>query len=75
MRLGTFDTTSALFAAKAVNGMLDVFAIPSLRGVRALAPYGHDGRIASLRHVVRNAIVYEFAAPEPSPAIVDAIVA
>ena len=49
--------------------------IPSLRGARYLAPYGHDGRIASLRDFVHNVIVNEFAGPEPSPAILDAIVA
>ena len=49
--------------------------IPSLRGARYLAPYGHDGRIASLREFVRSVIVGEFAGPEPSPAVLDAIVA
>jgi len=65
-RPGTFATRSALFAAEADDGMLDVFAIPSLRGVRSLAPYRHDGRTASLRDFVRNAIVNECVGPEPS---------
>ena len=47
----------------------------SLRGARFLAPYGNDGRIASLRDFVRNVIVNEFDGPEPSPPILDAIVA
>jgi hypothetical protein len=55
--------------------VLDPVRIPSLRGARYLAPYGNDGRMASLHDFVRNVIVNEFAGPEPSPAMVDAIVA
>lgn len=72
---GTFDTTGPLFNAKADNGVFDPVRIPSLRGARYLAPYGNDGRTASLRDFVRNVIVGEFAGPEPSPAILDAMVA
>jgi hypothetical protein len=72
---GTFDTTGPLFNPKADNGLFDPVRIPSLRGARYLAPYGNDGRIASLRDFVRNVIVNEFAGPEPSPTILDAIVA
>lgn len=74
-RPGTFDTTGALFNPKADNHVLDPVRIPSLRGARYLAPYGHDGRTASLRDFVRNVIVGEFAGPEPSPSTLDAIVA
>lgn len=74
-RPGNFDTTGSLFNPKADNGMLDPVRIPSLRGARYLAPYGIDGRMPSLRDFVRNVIVNEFAGPEPSPVIVDAIVA
>jgi cytochrome c peroxidase len=73
-RPGNFDTTGSFFNPPADNGVLDPVTIPSLRGARFLAPYGHDGRIASLREFVRNVIVNEFAGPEPSPAFVDAIV-
>jgi hypothetical protein len=73
-RPGTFDTTSSLFNGKADNHALDPVTIPSLRGARYLAPYGHDGRMASLRDFIRNVIVNEFAGPEPSPAVLDAIV-
>jgi cytochrome c peroxidase len=73
--LGTFDTTGALFNPKADNGVFDPVRIPSLRGARYLAPYGNDGRSASLRDFVRNVIVNEFAGPEPPPAILDAMVA
>ncbi len=74
-RPGTFDTTGPLFNPRADNGVLDAVVIPSLRGARSLAPYGHDGRTGSLRDFIRTVIVAEFAGPEPSPAIVDAILA
>jgi len=74
-RPGNFDTTSLSFNPKAFNSLLDPVRIPSLRGARYLAPYGHDGRFASLRDFVRNVIVNEFAGPEPAPAILDALVA
>ncbi len=71
---GNFDTTSAVFNPKADNGVLDPMTIPSLRGARFLAPYGHDGRTGSLRDFVRNVIVNEFAGAEPSNQILDAMV-
>jgi len=73
-RPGNFDTTGALFNPKADNGLLDPLTPPSLRGARFLGPYGHDGRSASLRDFVRAVIVNEFAGPEPSPEILDALV-
>jgi hypothetical protein len=73
-RPGTFDTTSPLFNPKTNNGVLDPVTIPSLRGSRYQAPYGHDGRTGSLRDFVHNVIVNEFAGHEPSPQILDAIV-
>jgi mono/diheme cytochrome c family protein len=74
-RPGTFDTTNSLFNPKTDNGVLDALTIPSLRGARFLGPYGHDGRTASLRDFVRNVVVNEFAGAEPSPQILDALVA
>jgi di-heme cytochrome c peroxidase len=73
-RPGNFDTTGALFNPQADNGRLDPLTTPSLRGARFLAPYGHDGRNASLRDFVRAVIVGEFAGPEPSARILDALV-
>ena len=73
-RPGNFITTGALFNAKADNRLRNPVTIPSLRGARFLAPYGHDGRMSSLSDFIRNVIVNEFAGAEPSPAIVDAIV-
>lgn len=74
-RPGTFDTSSALFNPEADNGVLDAVTPPSLRGERYLAPYGHDGRFGSLRDFVRNVIVNEFAGPEPSAEVLDALLA
>src|SRR6201992_705450 len=72
---GNFDTTGHLFNPKADNFAFDPVRIPSLRGARYLAPYGNDGRMASLRDFIHNVIVVEFSGPEPSPAILDAMVA
>jgi di-heme cytochrome c peroxidase len=72
---GTFDTTGAIFNPLTDNGVNDAVTTPSLRGARYLHPYGHDGRIASLRDFVRGVIINEFAGPEPLPAILDALVA
>jgi cytochrome c peroxidase len=72
-RAGTFDTTNALFNIKNDNGVFDPVTPPSLRGAKFLAPYAHDGRFATLREFIRNAIVNEFAGPEPSNQIVDAL--
>jgi hypothetical protein len=74
-RPGNFDTTSLSFNPKAFNSILDPIRIPSLRGARFLAPYGHDGRFTSLRDFIRNVIVNEFAGPEPAPSILDGLVA
>ncbi|MGY3621039.1 hypothetical protein ACVJGD_007235 [Bradyrhizobium sp. USDA 10063] len=74
-RPGTFDTSSLMFNPKAFNSILDPVRIPSLRGARFLAPYGHDGRITSLRDFVYNVIVNEFDGPRPSDAVLDALVA
>src|ERR1700723_2503833 len=74
-RPGNFDTTNSLFNPKTDNGVLDPVTIPSLRGARLLAPYGHDGRTGSLRDFVRNVVVNEFAGSEPSSQILDALVA
>jgi len=74
LRPGTFDTTGSFFNPKADNGVLDAVTVPSLRGARYLAPYGHDGRFPSLGDFVSNVIVNEFAGPTPPPDLVKAIV-
>ena len=74
-RHGGLDPTTALFNPVQDDGVANHVDIPSLRGVRFLAPYGRDGRIASLREFTRHVIVSEFAGPEPAPRILDALVA
>jgi cytochrome c peroxidase len=72
-RPGTFDVSGPLFNPPADNGVLDAVTPPSLRGAKVLAPYAHDGRFPSLRDFIRNAIVNEFAGPEPSGQVLDAL--
>ena len=74
-RHGNFDTTSPVFNPKTDDRVLDPLTIPSLRGAHLLAPYGHDGRTNSLRDFVHNVVVNEFSGPEPSPQVLDALVA
>lgn len=72
-RPGTFDVSGPLFNPPADNGVLDAVTPPSLRGAKYLAPYAHDGRFPTLRGFIRNAIVNEFAGPEPSAQVLDAL--
>jgi cytochrome c peroxidase len=72
---GGIDVDSGYFNPRANNHRLNPVDIPSLRGIRFTAPYGRDGRIASLREFTRNVIVTEFAGPEPTPLMLDALVA
>jgi cytochrome c peroxidase len=72
---GTIDVTSGFFNPKADDLVFNPVRIPTLRGIRYLAPYGREGRIASLRGFVRKVIVEEFGGPEPSARVLDALVA
>ncbi|HEY5608372.1 MAG TPA: hypothetical protein VIM38_08545 [Alphaproteobacteria bacterium] len=72
---GAIDVSSAFFHPANDNRKFDPFDIPSLRGIRFTAPYGRDGRIASLREFARMVIVQEFAGAEPTPFMLDALVA
>ncbi len=74
-RRGGIDIDGGYFNPKANDHRFDPLDTPSLRGIRFTAPYGRDGRIASLREFTRAAIVGEFAGPEPSPLMLDALVA
>jgi cytochrome c peroxidase len=71
---GVIDVDGAFFNGRFNDHRPDAIDIPSLRGIRFTAPYGRDGRIASLRDFVRNVIVNEFAGEEPSPLLLDALV-
>lgn len=72
---GSADVTNKLFAPQGDDGLDNPIDIPSLRGIRLTAPYGRDGRMASLRAFSRNVIVNEFGGPEPSKLLLDAMVA
>ena len=74
-RPGGIDPTGPLFNPAADDGVANHTDIPSLRGIRFLAPYGRDGRIGSLREFARHVIVNEFGGAEPAPLILDALVA
>lgn len=72
---GGIDVDSGFFNPRANDHRFDPVDTPSLRGIRFTAPYGRDGRFGSLRNFVRNVIVNEFAGPEPTPLMLDALVA
>ncbi len=72
---GGLDPTNGFFNPVQDDGVANHVDIPSLRGIRFLAPYGRDGRIGSLREFARHVIVNEFAGPEPEPRVLDALVA
>jgi mono/diheme cytochrome c family protein len=71
---GVIDVDGAFFNGRFNDHRPDAIDIPSLRGIRFTAPYGRDGRFASLRDFTRNVIVNEFAGEEPSPLMLDALV-
>ena len=72
---GAADVDGSFFNARFNDHRADALDIPSLRGIRFTGPYGRDGRFASLRDFVRNVIVNEFNGQEPSPLVLDALVA
>lgn len=58
---GSVDVSTGFFRPEAENGREDPVNIPSLRGLRFTAPYGHDGRAASLHDFTQSVVVNEFA--------------
>lgn len=74
-RPGNVDVTHREFHFREDDGVTNPVNIPSLRGVRLTAPYGHDGRVASLRDFSRHVIMNEFGGPEIEPWLLDALVA
>ena len=73
-RPGSVDVTGPDFNPRADDGLFNPLDIPSLFGIKHTAPYGRDGRLASLREFTRNVILHEFAGPEPDPLVLDALV-
>lgn len=74
-RAGNVDVSHGFWRRESEDGLTNPINIPSLRGVRWTAPYGRDGRFASLEDFTRNVIVHEFAGDEPNPLVIDALVA
>ena len=74
-RAGGIDIDNGFFNPRGNDGLFDPLDTPSLRGIRFTAPYGRNGRTASLREFARNVIVGELGGPEPSPLMLDALVA
>ena len=74
-RPGNVDVDGHFFNPLFNDRTDDPLDIPSLRGIRFTAPYGRDGRFASLRDFTRNVIVGEFAGDEPTPLMLDAMIA
>ncbi len=72
---GAVDVDGAFFNPMFNDHRDDPIDIPSLRGLRFTGPYGRDGRFASLRDFARNVIVNEFAGEEPTPFMLDALLA
>lgn len=72
---GAADVDGAFFNPMFNDRRDDSLDIPSLRGLRFTGPYGRDGRFASLREFSRNVIVNEFGGAEPTPFMLDALVA
>jgi cytochrome c peroxidase len=72
---GAVDVDGSFFNSRFNDYRDDALDIPSLRGIRFTGPYGRDGRFASLRDFTRNVIVNEFNGQEPSPLVLDALVA
>lgn len=73
-RPGNVDVSNSFFAPHGNNTVFDPLDIPDLRGIRFTAPYGRNGRFASLREFTRNVIVNEFNGDEPDPIMLDAMV-
>ncbi|MBV7331890.1 cytochrome C [Chloroflexi bacterium TSY] len=72
---GAADVDGGFFNPIFNDQRSDSLDIPTLRAIRFTGPYGRDGRFGSLRGFVRNVIVNEFAGEEPSPFMLDALVA
>jgi cytochrome c peroxidase len=72
---GAADVDAVFFNPYFNDQRADSLDIPSLRGLRFTAPYGRDGRFASLREFLRNVHVQEFGGPEPTEFMLDALLA
>jgi len=74
-RNGTVDVTSKMFHRPADDGRFNPLRIPSLRGAREAAPYGHRGRFPTIAAFARHVIVDEFGGRAPTKTVLAAIAA
>ena len=74
-RKGGLDVTSDLFHATAEDGIANHRDVPSLQGISATPPYGRSGNFETLRDFTRYVIVDEFGGEEPTPHLLDALIA
>lgn len=72
---GAADVDGGFFNPIFNDQRSDSLDIPTLRGIRFTGPYGRDGRFGSLRDFTRNVIVGEFGGEEPTPFMLDALMA
>jgi hypothetical protein len=72
---GVVDLSHKSLFAAAENGRTDGLRIPSLRGLRYLAPYGIDGRTASLRDFTRDIVETTFGGAKLSERDLHSLVA
>ena len=62
-RTGTIDMLSDYFTPLADDGIDDARRVPSLRGARYTAPYGHAGSVGSLGDFIDHVVSMELAQP------------
>ena len=74
-RPGNVDVSHEFWNPRSDDGRTNAVNIPSLRGVGSTSPYGRDGRRSTLGAFTRDVIVTEFAGLEPTPLLLDALVA
>lgn len=74
-RPGRIDVSHAFWNARGEDDRLNPLTIPTLRGAAAKDRFGERGQVASLREFTRRVIVVEFAGDEPSPLLLDGLVA
>ncbi|MEO7331171.1 MAG: cytochrome c peroxidase [Minicystis sp.] len=73
-RPGNVDLTTRFFRSGAADDIDNPVNIPSLRGARFTAPYGHDGRTASLAEFTQGVISGEFDGDPLGPRELGALV-
>ncbi|MCW5730553.1 MAG: hypothetical protein KIT20_07340 [Alphaproteobacteria bacterium] len=72
---GKVDVTHMLWNPRNDDRKPNPRTIPTLRGVGEKRWLGRDERVSSLREFTRHVIVVEFAGAEPSPLLLDALLA